>query len=38
MTPKNNYYPLITWNVEDKWLVKEIFTILKENNTIQKDI
>lgn len=38
IAPKNNFYLLIAWNVEDKQLVKEIFTILKENSIIQKRI
>lgn len=34
----NSLYPLVAWNVDDKRLVKEIFTILEKNNTIQKGI
>ncbi|MCJ1344479.1 hypothetical protein MMC31_002682 [Peltigera leucophlebia] len=38
MAPKDNPYPPIAWNAEDKRLVKEIFTILEKNSTIQKGI
>lgn len=38
MAPKNNYYPLIVWNIEDKQLVKEILTIVRKNSMMRKDI
>ncbi len=38
MTPKDNPYPPVAWNAEDKRLVKEIFTILEGNSTIRKRI
>ncbi len=38
MVPKDNPYPPVAWNAEDKRLVKEIFTILEENSTIRKGI
>lgn len=38
MAPKDNPYPPVAWNAEDKRLVKEIFTILEENSTIRKGI
>lgn len=38
MASKDNPYLTVVWNIKDKQLVKKIFTILKENSTIQKDI
>ncbi len=38
MALKEISYPPVAWNVKDKWLIKEIFTILEENSAIQKSI
>ena len=34
----NSLYPPVSWNADDKRLVKEIFTILEENSIIRKGI
>ncbi len=38
MAPKENSYPPVACNAEDKPLVKEIFTILEKNSAIRKGI